>query len=176
MDALISDMRFAIRSLAKAKLFTIVALTSLALGIGANVTVFSLVNAIAFKPLPFAEPDRLVDLHEWSATKLCSGCGVGTSIADVRRLARRTRGRSPRWARTRAALRCFRHRDGGAHRRRRRVGERSSICSAFTPVLGRTFQRGRRSRRRRARRVAQRRALDAPVRRATAASSDRRFA
>ena len=79
MDALISDMRFAIRSLAKAKLFTIVALTSLALGIGANVTVFSLVNAIALKPLPFAEPDQLVDVHEWSATKLCSGCGAGTS-------------------------------------------------------------------------------------------------
>jgi predicted permease len=79
MDALISDMRFAIRSLAKAKLFTIVALTSLALGIGANVTVFSLVNAIALKPLPFADPDQLVDLHEWSAIKLCSGCSVGTS-------------------------------------------------------------------------------------------------
>jgi len=76
MDALISDMRFAIRSLAKAKLFTIVALTSLALGIGANVTVFSLVNAIALKPLPFAEPEQLVDLHEWSAIKLCSGCSV----------------------------------------------------------------------------------------------------
>jgi predicted permease len=79
MDALISDIRFAIRSLAKAKLFTVVALASLALGIGANVTVFTLVNAIALKPLPFAEPDQLVDLHEWSATKLCSGCSVGTS-------------------------------------------------------------------------------------------------
>jgi putative ABC transport system permease protein len=79
MNALISDIRFAVRSLAKAKMFTIVALVSLALGIGANVAVFSLVNAIAFKPLPFAEPDQLVDLHEWSATKLCSGCAVGTS-------------------------------------------------------------------------------------------------
>src|SRR2546423_3055714 len=79
MDALIGDIRFAIRSLAKARLFTLVALASLALGIGANVTVFSLVNAIALKPLPFAEPDQLVDLHEWSVTKLCSGCSVGTS-------------------------------------------------------------------------------------------------
>jgi putative ABC transport system permease protein len=79
MDALINDVRFAIRSLAKSKLFTVVALASLALGIGANVTVFSLVNAIALKPLPFVDPDRLVDIHEWSATKLCPGCAVGTS-------------------------------------------------------------------------------------------------
>ena len=79
MDALVSDIRFAFRSLAKSRTFTIVALLSLALGIGANVTVFSLVNAVAFKPLPFPEPTRLVDLHEASATKLCSGCEVGTS-------------------------------------------------------------------------------------------------
>jgi putative ABC transport system permease protein len=80
MNTVASDIRFAVRSLAKSKLFTAVALLSLALGIGANVTVFSLVNAIALKPLPFAEPDALVDVHEWSATKLCSGCAVGTSV------------------------------------------------------------------------------------------------
>ena len=73
MDALVSDIRFAFRGLAKSRTFTIVSLLSLALGIGANVTVFSLVNALAFKPLPFTEADRLVDLHEFSATKLCSG-------------------------------------------------------------------------------------------------------
>jgi predicted permease len=79
MDALVSDIRFAFRGLAKSRTFTIVALLSLALGIGANVTAFSIVNALAFKPLPFPESNRLVDLHEFSATKLCSGCGVGTS-------------------------------------------------------------------------------------------------
>ncbi len=79
MSTLESDIRFAVRSLAKSKLFTAVALLSLTLGIGANVTVFSLVDAIAFKPLPYAEPDALVDVHEWSATKLCAGCAVGTS-------------------------------------------------------------------------------------------------
>jgi len=75
----VSDIRFAFRSLAKSRTFTVVALLSLALGIGANVTVFSLVNALAFKALPFPEANRLVDLHELSATKLCAGCGVGTS-------------------------------------------------------------------------------------------------
>ena len=79
MNSLIKDLQFALRSLGKAKLFTTVALLSLAIGIGANVTVFSLVNSLAFRPLPFTEPDRLVDLHEFSATKLCGGCDVGTS-------------------------------------------------------------------------------------------------
>ena len=69
MDALVSDIRFAFRSLAKSRTFTIVALLSLALGIGANVTVFSLVNALAFKPLPFPEADRLVDLHEFDRSR-----------------------------------------------------------------------------------------------------------
>jgi putative ABC transport system permease protein len=80
MNTIGSDIRFAVRSLAKSKLFTAVALLSLALGIGANVTVFTLVNAIAFKPLPYPEPDALVDVHEWSATKLCAGCAVGSSF------------------------------------------------------------------------------------------------
>jgi putative ABC transport system permease protein len=79
MDSLLSDIRFAFRSLGKARTFTAVALLSLALGIGVNVTVFSVVNSLAFKRLPYDQPDRLVDLHEWSATKLCSGCSVGVS-------------------------------------------------------------------------------------------------
>jgi len=91
IEAFSTNVRFSVRSLMKSKLFTLVALLSLALGIGANVTVFSVVNSLAFKPLPYAEPGRLVDLHEWSATKLCGGCGVGTSpetFADWRRSAR----------------------------------------------------------------------------------------
>jgi predicted permease len=79
MESIARDLRFAGRSLAKSKLFTAVALTSLALGIGANTAVFSLVKAFAFPRLPYAEPERLVDVHEWSATQLCAGCGVGTS-------------------------------------------------------------------------------------------------
>jgi putative ABC transport system permease protein len=91
VETLTSDVRYALRSLLKSKLFTAVALVSLALGIGANVTVFSVVNAMAFKALPYVEPDRLVDLHESSATQLCEDCGVGTSFqgfTDWRAMAR----------------------------------------------------------------------------------------
>jgi predicted permease len=80
MTTLMSDVRFALRSLGKSRLFTAVALLSLALGIGANVTVFSMVKALAFSPLPYPEANQLVDVHETSSTKLCAGCGVGTSF------------------------------------------------------------------------------------------------
>lgn len=80
MNTLASDVRFAVRGLLKSKLFTAVALASLALGIGANVTVFTLVNGLALRVLPYAEPQRLVDLHEASAKHRCADCGVDTSI------------------------------------------------------------------------------------------------
>lgn len=60
METLLQDVRFGIRRLLKSPAFSLVAIMSLALGIGANTAIFSLVNMILFRPLPVAEPERVV--------------------------------------------------------------------------------------------------------------------
>jgi predicted permease len=62
LDVLGQDLRFTLRTLGRDRAFTIVALLILALGIGANIVVFSVVNTILLRPLPFPEPQQLVRL------------------------------------------------------------------------------------------------------------------
>ena len=64
MDSLIKDIRYGVRSLMKRPALALIAIFTLAVGIGANSAIFSAVNALLINPLPFSEPDRILAIWE----------------------------------------------------------------------------------------------------------------
>src|SRR3954468_8062747 len=77
---LIGDVRRAGRRLLRTPAFTVATLVTLALGIGANTAIFSVVDSVLLKPLPFPEPDRLVGL--WQTAPGVDIKDLNASIAD----------------------------------------------------------------------------------------------
>jgi len=88
MDGLLQDVRYALRTLRKSPAFVTTAVLTLALGIGANLAIFTVVNAVLLQPLPFREPERIVRVFD--DLRGAGAKNVGMSVPELYDLGERS--------------------------------------------------------------------------------------
>ena len=160
---LLQDIKYAVRSLVLDRGVTVIVILCLALGIGINATLFSVIDGVLIQSLPFAEADRLVVLNETFERGGIREGGVSyQDLQDWKAADHRVLRRSPRSAA--AASRCRMARKPNASQGAAVTWDLFPTLGV-PPALGRHLQRGRRSRRRRAGRDPQRRRLAPPLQR-----------
>jgi len=132
----VRDLAFAVRRLLKQPLFALVAISILALGIGANAAIFSVLDAVVLRPLPYPQPDRLVQI--WASAPAIGLPQTHVSAPKFRALAE--------GGRTFAAVAAFRNenlnltgRDRPLHLQGARVSARFFDVWGVEPILGRRF-------------------------------------
>ncbi len=84
MDGLLQDLRYALRTLRKSPAFLTITVLTLALGIGANLAIFAVVNAVLLQPLPFREPERIVRVFD--DMRGAGARDVGMSVPELQDL------------------------------------------------------------------------------------------
>ncbi len=84
METVVQDVRHSVRLLVKQRGFALVAILTIALGIGASTAIFSVIDAAVLHPLPYPNPEQLVDVHVEERGADGGSMQLGPSIADVR--------------------------------------------------------------------------------------------
>jgi predicted permease len=137
LDDIWRDLRFGLRSLLRSPGFAAVAVLCLASGIGANAALFSVLNAVLLRPLPFPEPDRLIRVYE----KMADGGQGSASVPNFREWAEQSNG----FEQLAAYQKVSRNLQGAGNPERIQAVEATpnlfSVLRAH-PLLGRTFDPG----------------------------------